>query len=108
MAQQANLTVEILKQIRDEVVGVREEMRETRTALSERIDRTNEKIEHTNDKLDTLARRHAETEIRLATELVEVARAVNGVRDLVREGLAARDRVDDHERLLAALERRRA
>jgi hypothetical protein len=76
-----DVTIEVLKQIRDEVVGLRGEMRETRTVLSERIDRTNEKIDQTNEKVDTLARRQNETEIRLATELVAVSQAVNGVRE---------------------------
>ena len=84
-----DMTIEVLKQIRDEVVGLRGEMRDTRTALSERIDQTNEKV-------DALARRQADTEIRLATELVAVSQAVAGVREVIREKLDDRQRVDDH------------
>lgn len=94
-----DMTIEVLKQIRDEVVGLRGEMRDTRTALSERIDQTNEKV-------DALARRQADTEIRLATELVAVSQAVAGVREVIREKLDDRQRVDDHERRLALLERK--
>ena len=122
-------TVEVLKQIRDEVlgkecsprrtrtgagvargregperasrsiVGLRGELRETRTALSDRIDQT-------NDKVDALARRQAETEMRLATELIAVSHAVTSVRETIRETLDDRQRVDDHERRLTALERK--
>lgn len=94
-----DMTVEVLKQIRDGVVGLRGEVRETRTALGDRIDQTNE-------RLDTLARRQIETEIRLATELVAVSHAVTSVREVIREKLDDRARVDDHEHRLAMLERR--
>lgn len=94
-----DLTVEVLKQIRDEVVGLRGELRETRTALSDRIDQTNEKV-------DALTRLHTETEIRLATELIAVSQAVTSVREVLREKLDDRPRIEDHERRLAALERK--
>ncbi len=94
-----DLTVEVLKQIRDEIVGLRGELRETRTALSDRIDQTNEKV-------DVLARRQTETEVRLATELVAVAQAVTSVRQIIGEKLDDRRRVDDHERRLGVLERK--
>lgn len=94
-----DLTIEVLKQIRDEVVGLRGELRETRTALSERIDQTNEKV-------DALARLQTATEIRRATELITVSHAVTSVRETIREKLDDRQRVDDHERRLGALERK--
>jgi hypothetical protein len=49
--------------------------------------------------------RQTGTEVRLATELVAVAGAVREVRDLLREDRGLRDRVDDHERRLSAVER---
>lgn len=100
-----NLTLQVLKQIRDEIVA-------TRSDLAGRIDGTNHRIDATNlglvaveSKVDALAHRQTESELRLATEVVAVARAVEGVRDLLRERLDDRDRIDDHERRLAALER---
>ncbi len=129
MAKNESVTVTVLKQIRDEVVGVRTDVRDTREVLSARIDQTNERIEQTNEriqqtnerleatndgleklggKVDALTRRQTESEVRLATELVAVSQAVHGVRDLLRERLDDRQRVDDHERRLAALERRSA
>ncbi|HEY1691485.1 MAG TPA: hypothetical protein VGG39_04965 [Polyangiaceae bacterium] len=58
-----DLTIEILK-------GIREEAHKT------------------NERLDDLRDRQTATEVRLATELVGVAGAVREVRDLLREGLA--------------------
>jgi hypothetical protein len=80
-----DLTVEILEDIRDEARLTRGEVRQT-----------NERLE----------RPHTESEIRLATEVVGVAGAVRELRDLLRDDLALRARVDDHERRLLAVERR--
>ncbi len=74
-------TVEILKEIRDEG-------------------------RKTNERLERLERRQAESEIRIATEIVGVAGAVREVRELLREDLSLRSRVEDHERRLAAIEAR--
>lgn len=93
----ADLTIEILKQIRDAVVET-----------NSRVDQTNARLDETNTNLATLARRQTETEVRLATEIVALASAVNGVRDVLHERLDDRTRVDDHERRIRALERRRA
>ena len=92
-------TIEILEDIREEA------------------HKTNERIQQTNDRLDGLQAevrsglgelrdRLTATEVRLATELVGVAGAVREVRDLLHEDRALRDRVDDHERRLSAVERR--
>ena len=83
-----DLTIEILKDIRDEARLTRGE------------------VHQTNERLERLERRHTESEIRLATEVVGVAGAVRELRDLLRDDLALRARVDDHERRLLAVERR--
>jgi hypothetical protein len=83
-----DLTTQVLIEIRDEVR------------------RTNERLGQTNERLSGLERRQSETEVRLATELVAVARAVNDVRDLLRAEHQLAPRVDDHEQRLAALERK--
>jgi hypothetical protein len=82
--------VEILKSIRDELRG------------------TNGRIDSLAVGLDALERRQVESEVRLSTELLGVVGAVREVRDAVREGRVSRRRVDEHERRLAALEKRRA
>ncbi len=76
-----DVTIEVLKGIRDEVRG-------------------------TNARLDRVERRQADTEVRLATELVAVVDAVHEVRDLLREDRQLRDRVANHERRLTAVETR--
>ena len=83
-----DLTIEILKDIRNAARA------------------TNDRLDLTNERLDRLERRHTETEVRLTTELVAVAGAVREVRDLLREDRGLRDRVDDHERRLSAVEQR--
>ena len=76
-----NLTIEILKDIRD---GIRT----------------------TNERIDRLERRQVESETRIATELIAVAGAVNGLREDLREERALRQRIDDHERRIQAIDRR--
>ena len=87
-----DLTIEILK-------GIRDEIRATRTDLSERIDETNTRLHH-------LERCQVESETRLATELVAVASVVSGLRDDLRQDRALREQVHDHERRLRAIEAR--
>ncbi len=76
-----DLTIEILKGIRDEIRG-------------------------TNARLDGLERRQVEGETRIATEVIAVASVVREVRDLLREDRALSAQVDDHERRLKAIEAR--
>jgi hypothetical protein len=84
----ADLTVEILRGIRDEVQGVRAE------------------VHTTNERLGRIERRQTETEVRLSTELAAVVGAVREVRDVLREDRGLRARVEDHERRIAAVETR--
>jgi hypothetical protein len=94
-----DLTVEILKGIRD---GVQ--------STNERLDGLHDEVHalrvDTNERLGRVERRLAETEVRLSTELVAVVGVVSEVRDLFREDRALRDRVEDHERRIAAVEGR--
>ena len=91
MSNTSDLTVRILSEIRDEIRG-------TRADLSAKIDQT-------NARLDLLARRQTETEVRLATEIVALAGAVDRTNKLLRERLDDRDRIDDIDRRVTALER---
>jgi len=83
-----DLTIEILKDIRDAV------------------HKTNERLDATNEGLGEVRDRQSATEVRLATEIVGVAGAVREVRDLLREDRALRGRVEDHERRISAIEGR--
>jgi hypothetical protein len=88
--QPTDVTVEILKTIRDEVQGLRGEVQ----GLRSEVHGTNERLDGTNDRLGRLERRQTETEVRLSTELVAVVGAVREVRDVLREDLGLRARVE--------------
>jgi len=77
-------------------------LREIRDQLKE----TNTRLDAVERGLDAVERRQTDTETRLASELVAVAKAVGEVRDVLRDRLEVRDRVEDHERRIAALEHR--
>lgn len=98
MSSTSDLTVKILSEIRDEIRGARAD-------LSAKIDQTNARLEETNQKVDLLTRRQTETEVRLATEIVALAGAVDRTNKLLRERLDDRDRLDDIDRRVTALER---
>ncbi len=106
MAKNADLTIEILKQIRDAATATNTRIDETNVRLEHMSTRIDARFEETNGNVAMLLRRQTEMEVRLATEIVAVADAVNGVKDLLRERLDDRGRVDDHERRIALLERR--
>jgi chromosome segregation ATPase len=111
--QPTDLTIEILKSIRDEVrtTNVRvDSLREELRGTNLRVDGLREELHGTNHRIDALreetARRFTESETRLSTELVAVAGAVREVRDLLRDDRQFRDQVTDHERRLSAIENR--
>lgn len=103
-----DLTIEILRSIRDGVHETNARLDRTREELSQRIDQTREelgqRIDQTNARLDRLERRQVESEVRLSTEIAAVAGAVYDVRDLLRDNLSLGRRVDDHETRLRRLE----
>jgi chromosome segregation ATPase len=88
MRKRPSPTLQVLREIRDE------------------LKQTNVGLERVEERVEALERRQSESEVRLATELVAVAKAVQEVRDLLRDNLAVQHRVDDHERRIVALERR--
>ena len=92
----ADVTLKIREQIRDEIRGT-----------NQRVDQLAVSLDATNDEVDLLARRQTETEVRLATEIVALAGVVREVEDVLAKRLDDRDRVDDHEQRIQALERRR-
>jgi chromosome segregation ATPase len=106
-----DLTVRVLIEIRDEI-----------RATNTRIDQTNSRLDQTNVNLDRhtnrldkriddtradLSRRLAEVEIRTVTALNDVHGTLREVRDLLRDRLDLRDRVDRVERDVAELKRDR-
>ena len=97
--QPADLTVEILKQIRDTLSGT-----------NERLDATNQRLDETkrelSERIGRVETRLVETELRIATELTSVVGAVHAMRDAFLEDRDLRRTVDDHERRLHTLERK--
>ena len=92
-----SLSTQILVQIRDEMRRMREELGELKGEIGT-----------TNERLERLERRHAEDSLRLASEVVAVAKAVVEVRDLLRDQRVERGRLDEHEKRLTALESKTA
>ena len=67
MPRKESPTLTLLREIRDELKG------------------TNVRLDRVESRVETLGKRQTETEVRLASELVAVARAVGEVRDLLRD-----------------------
>ncbi len=103
MDDAANLTLEVLKQIRDEARKTNERIDQT----NQRLDQTNQRLDQTNQRLDRLERRQNEAETRLATELLAVVGAIHELRDTIKDQLEVKKRVDDHERRLTLLEQQK-
>ena len=97
--QTSDLTIEILQAIRDEVRQTNQRLEQLDSNLSRRLDET-------NVHLDRLDRRQTESEVRLATEVTAMVRAVDEVRDLLRDRLDLRDDVRDLDRRVSQLEHR--
>lgn len=99
----ADLTTQILVEIRDEIRSTKEELRSelrsTKEELSSRIDQT-------NSRLDRLERRQVEGELRLGTAIATLTGVMSDLRDKLVEDHTVRNVVVDHERRLAALETR--
>ena len=95
MPRRGSATLKVFREIPDELKGT-----------NVRLDRLESRVAAVESRIAALANRQTETEVRLATEIIAVARAVGEARDLLRDGLAMRAQVDHHERRLSALENR--
>jgi len=85
-----DLTVKILQEIRDAV-----------QQTNARIDQTNERLDQTatrlEKKIDVLADRIVESEIRTATAITALSGTLDDVKQLLRERLDMRDRLEHCE-----------
>ena len=91
-----DLSLAVLKHIRDAVTQTNARIDQTREELSQRLDQTREE----------LSRRQTETEVRLATELTAVVGAVHSLREAIVADRDLRKTVENHEQRLSAMERR--
>jgi hypothetical protein len=105
-----DVTIDILKDIRQEMRETKEEIRATRTylradihelreELSHRIDETNKRVDETNTRL-------VHSEIRLATAVTDLAGTVREMRDEFRAARELGPRVERCEREIADIKRR--
>ncbi len=90
-----DITIEILKDIRDEIRGT-----------NKRIGVTNERIDRVDVRIDRLEQSVTEGEIRTATAITDMHGTLKDVRDLLRDQLDLRDRVERCERDIAELKHR--
>jgi hypothetical protein len=104
--QPTDPTIDILKGILDEVRGLREDTNARFAETHNRLDTANLKLHETNSRLERLERRQTESETRLANDLLAVVNAVHEVGESFREDRGLREKVDDHERRLTAIEKR--
>jgi chromosome segregation ATPase len=105
-----DLTIQILQ-------GIRDELRRTREELSARIDQTNVKLDQTNVKLDQnrqdlaetrddVAHRIVDSELRLATAVGDMVKTTQDLKQLLKEQLELRPRVEKCEQEIAAIKSR--
>lgn len=90
-----DLSVQILRDIRDAV-------RETNT----RLDETNIRLDETNTRVEEFSRRVVESELRTATAITDLHGTVRDLVTVLREQHDLRPRVQRCEEQIAALQRR--
>ena len=104
-----SITVEILKDIRKELQTLRDTSHQDMTDLRQELSEVRQYSRETRDELratrEQLIRRGAESEIRLSTEIVAHGAIMAQIRDSLRAGVQTK--LSDHERRIAALEKKR-
>jgi hypothetical protein len=90
-----DVTIEILKSIRDDV-----------HVLAERQSETNARLDTTNDRLDVLSRRVVESEVRTATAITDLHGTVRDMVDVLRAQHDLRPRLDHAERDISEIKNR--
>lgn len=101
----ADLTTQILIEIRDEIRKTNARLDHTNA----RLDGTNERLDSLTSRFDRLERRQVQAEVRVSTEIVGVMGAIDRLTEAMLDpgsyaALAAR--VADHERRIGVLETR--
>lgn len=104
--QPTDITVEILKEIRDKIGDTNTRLDSTNA----RIDGTNARLEDTRVELKAeignLARRMVESEVRTTTAITDLGGTLRDVRDLLREQHDLRPRVERCEHDIVEIRRR--
>jgi hypothetical protein len=106
VVEPTDVTIEILRGIRDEVRGIRDEVQGT----NRRVDETNTRLDDTNARIETLGeelgRRIVESELRTATAITDLAGSVREVTGLLRGQFDLRPRVERCELEILELQAR--
>jgi chromosome segregation ATPase len=95
----SDATLEVLKDIR-------QELRDTRTELKSEIGELRDEIRQTNARVDALSDRVVESEIRVATAVTDLHGTVRELTEMLRAQHDLRPRVDRCERDIAEIKRR--
>jgi chromosome segregation ATPase len=108
-----DLSVQILREIRDAVRETNARIDDVKSELSARIDGTNARVDSTNTRIDgtnarleELSRRIVESEIRTATAITDLHGTVREVVTLLRDQHDLRPRLQRCEEQIADLQQR--
>ena len=107
-----DLTIEILRGIRDEVRTTNERLDKVEHELGQRIDLTNNEIGALREELaatgDELSKRLVESEIRTATAITDLAGTIQEMTSFLKSTLELRPRVERCEQEIAVLKDRQS
>jgi len=102
-----DITIEILKGIRDEVKQTNTRLDSMRGELSGRIDSLHDEVKQTNTRIDSmrdeLSHRIVASEVRTATAIADLAYATREMTDVLRSQHDLRPRLDRCEHDITAL-----
>lgn len=102
-----DITIEILKSIREELRGTRTELSEELRGTNARLDGLEfglrEGLSTVKEGISALSRRVVESEVRTATAITDMHGTLRDVRDLLREQLDLRPRLERCERDIGEL-----
>lgn len=108
-----DLTIEILKGIRDEAHQTNSRIDDTNSRLDQtnsRLDQTNSRLDHLSDRVDLmrdeLSRRIVESEIRTSTAITDLAGTVREMTAVLRQSYDLRPRVEQCEDDIKTIKRR--
>ena len=101
-----NLTLEVLKQIRDDGKRNGERIDETNARLNEMNGRINETNVRLESLRDDLGRRIVESELRTATAITELSGSVRELIGVIKEDRDLRGRMERAEKDIAVLKQR--
>jgi len=100
-----DITVEILRSIRDAVRETNARVDQTNARLDEQTERLDRRIDEQTERLD---RRIGESETRTATAILALKGSMDDVKNLLEARLDLRDRVDRCERDIEVIKTRLA